>query len=153
MSSKLLQLLDNDVVCLNLEAKSADDVIKNLGERLLKNGFVKESFVKAVLESEKILPTGIPLEGELNAAIPHTDTIHVLKPGVALATLKYPVIFNNMVKPEEKVNVRLVFLLSLEHPKSQVEMLKEIAGVLQKPEAVERLISAATFEDVQAALS
>jgi PTS system galactitol-specific IIA component len=98
------------------------------------------------------LPTGLPLGGTINAAIPHTDIIHVVKPGVALATLKHPVIFKNMIKPEEDVSVQLVFLLSLNHPKSQVEILQEIAGVLQKPETVEKLITALTFEDVQVAL-
>jgi len=152
MSGKLLQLLDDDVVCLNLDASNASDVIENLGMRLFKNGYVRKSFIEATLESEKKLPTGLPLGGTINAAIPHTDIIHVVKPGVALATLKHPVIFKNMIKPEEDVSVQLVFLLSLNHPKSQVEILQEIAGVLQKPETVEKLITALTFEDVQVAL-
>jgi len=152
MSGKLLQLLDDDVVCINLDARNASDVIENLGMRLFKNGYVKESFIEATLESEKKLPTGLPLGGTINAAIPHTDTIHVLKPGVAIATLKHPVIFKNMVKPEEDVSVQLVFLLSLDHPKLQIEMLQEIAGVLQKPEVVKRILTAMTFEDVQVAL-
>jgi PTS system galactitol-specific IIA component len=152
MSGKLLQLLDDDVVCINLDARDASDVIENLGMRLFKNGYVKESFIEATLESEKKLPTGLPLGGTINAAIPHTDTIHVLKPGVAIATLKHPVIFKNMVKPEEDVSVQLVFLLSLDHPKSQIEMLQEIAGFLQKPDAVRRILTAMTFEDVQVAL-
>lgn len=152
MSSKLLQLLDDDVICLHLEAGSATDVIKDLGQRLFKNGYVKESFIEATLESEKVLPTGIPLEGAINAAIPHSETLHVLKPGVALAILNHPVVFKNMIKPDEDVYVRLVFLLALEHPKSQIEMLQEIAGVLQKPAIVEKLMSAVTFDDVRVAL-
>jgi PTS system galactitol-specific IIA component len=120
--------------------------------RLFKNGYVRKSFIEATLESEKKLPTGLPLGGTINAAIPHTDTTYVLKPGVALATLKHPVIFRNMVKPEEDVSVQLVFLLSLDHPNSQIEMLQEIAGILQKPETVKRLLTAVTFEDIQVAL-
>lgn len=152
MSSRLLQLLDDDVVCLHLEADSATDVIKNLGARLYKNGYVKGSFIEATLESEKVLPTGIPLEGAINAAIPHSESVHVKKPGVALATLNHAVVFKNMIKPDEDVAVQLVFLLSLEKPKSQIEMLQEIAGVLQKPEIVEKLMSAVTFDDVRVAL-
>ncbi|NMB54889.1 MAG: PTS sugar transporter subunit IIA [Leptolinea sp.] len=153
MSNKLLQLLDRDAVCLKMDARDATDVIENLGIRLFIDGYVKDTFVDAALSREQKLPTGLPLGGEVNAAIPHTDVVHVLKPGVALATLKRPVVFKNMIQPDEEVKVRLVFLLSLEQPKSQIEMLQEIAGVLQKPETVDKLISAATFEDVQAALA
>lgn len=152
MKNKLLQLLNTDVVCLNLVAQGASEVIEILGKRLYENGFVKKSFIEATLESEKKLPTGLPLGGTINAAIPHSETKHVVKPGVALATLKHPVIFKNMVKPDEDVNVQLVFLLSLDHPKSQIDMLQQIAGVLQKPLIVEKLMAAVTFDDVRAAL-
>jgi galactitol PTS system EIIA component len=152
MSNKLLQLLNENVVCLNLSARDSSEVIQNLGTRLYENGFVKKSFIEATLESEKKLPTGLPLGGTINAAIPHSETIHVVKPGVALATLKHPVIFRNMVKPEEDVKVQLVFLLSLDHPKSQIDMLQQIAGILQKPSIVEKLMTAVTFEEVRAAL-
>lgn len=148
-----MKLLDQDAICLNLDAKNAEDAIENLGIRLYIDGYVRDTFVDAALAREKKLPTGLPLGGDINAAIPHTDIIHVLKPGVAMATLKRPVIFKNMVQPEEDVSVRLVFLLSLEHPHSQIEMLQEIAGVLQKPEIVEKLMAANSFEDVQAALA
>ncbi len=148
-----MKLLDQDALCLNMDAKNAEDAIENLGIRLYIDGYVRDTFVDAALAREKKLPTGLPLGGEINAAIPHTDIIHVIKPGVAMATLKRPVIFKNMVQPEEDVSVRLVFLLSLEHPHSQIEMLQEIAGVLQKPEVVEKLMAANSFEDVQAALA
>ena len=29
------------------------------------------------------MPTGLPLEGKYNAAIPHTDIQHVIKPALA----------------------------------------------------------------------
>jgi PTS system galactitol-specific IIA component len=152
MSNKLHQLLDYNVVCLNLFAQNATEVIRKLGTRLYENGYVKHSFIEATLESEKKLPTGLPLGGIINAAIPHSDTIHVIKPGVAVATLKRPVVFKNMINPQQDVNVQLVFLLSLDHPKSQIAMLQQIANVLQKPSIVEKLMSAVTFEELQAAL-
>ena len=54
-----------------------------------------------------VMPTGLPLAGGINAAIPHMDLEDVLKPGVALATLLEPVIFqNNTIASEEGVPVR-----------------------------------------------
>jgi PTS system galactitol-specific IIA component len=153
MSNKLLQLLDRDAVCLKMDARDSHDVIENLGIRLFIDGYVRDTFVDAAWAREQKLPTGLPLGGEINAAIPHTDVIHVIKPGLAMATLNRPVVFKNMIQPDEDVKVRLVFLLSLEHPKSQIEMLQEIAGVLQNEDVVNRLLAADTFEDVQAALT
>lgn len=144
----LEKLLVKSAIVLNYPAKDAEDVVTELGRCLFEAGYVKDSFVQAALEREKTLPTGLPLLGGINSAIPHTDVEHVLKPGVAFATLPKPVTFQNMVLPEEEVPVRIIFLLALDEPKAQVGMLQEIAGVLQKPELIEDLVNASDCEDV-----
>jgi PTS system galactitol-specific IIA component len=57
-----------------------------------------------------------------------------------------------MAIPSETVQVSLVFLLALEQPKAQIEMLQEIAGVLQTSRVVSALMSAKQFNDVIDAL-
>jgi len=104
--------------------------------------------VKAAIDREKQLPTGLPLAGGINAAIPHTEIEHVIKPALGMATLKKPVAFQNMISPEEMVPVRLVFLLALEKPKAQVEMLQEIASVLLNSVLVEELLNENTYEGI-----
>ena len=116
-------------------------------------GYVRETFVDAALDRESRLPTGLPLSGDVNAAIPHTEVEHVLKPGLAMATLSAPVIFQNMVDPDEAVPCQLVFVMALDQPKAQIEMLQEIAGILQNPTAINSLMSAKDFEEVRAAFS
>jgi PTS system galactitol-specific IIA component len=93
------------------------------------------------------------LGGDINAAIPHTDIEHVVKSGLGMATLVNPVTFQNMIAPDEAVPVRLVFILALDQPKAQIEMLQEIAGVLQNPDLVARLMQARDFDGIKAALS
>lgn len=148
MSQTMLQLLEPKGVLLHVDAKDANTIIQMLGSRLLETGYVKDSFVDAAIDRESRLPTGLPLGGGYNAAIPHTDIDHVIKPGLALATLKNPVPFQNMAIPTETVDVSLVFLLALEQPKAQIEMLQEIAGVLQAPEVVAALMKATSYEEV-----
>jgi len=143
----LSDLLLKSTITLNLDSQSSSDVIQHLGSKLLDAGLVKASFVNAALEREKIMPTGLPLGGTINAAIPHTDVEHVYKAGVAMATLTQPVTFQNMVNPTEGVEVRIVFLLALDQPKSQIEMLQEIAGVLQNPNLIEGLVSAKSIPE------
>lgn len=152
MGQSLAELLVPEAISLNLAAREARQVVTHLGQILFQRGYVKETFVEAALEREKKMPTGLPLAGELNAAIPHTDIEHVLKPAVALATLAEPVVFHNMIAPEEDVSVRVVFLLALEQPKSQVEMLQEVASVLQRADILDRLVQAQDVETVRAIL-
>jgi len=149
----LLDLLVPEAVMLNLQATSAEDVIRHLAAALLAGGYVRESFAEAALEREARLPTGLQLSGEVNAAIPHTDIEHVIRPAVAMATLPQPVHFRNMIDPSVMVPVRLVFLLALEQPKSQVEMLQQVATILQNPQVVEELVNAKDLEAVRRALA
>jgi galactitol PTS system EIIA component len=152
-SEKILSLLVPSAVCVHLQAESSTQVLQALGDRLFQAGYVRDSFVAAALEREAHMPTGLPLDGQYNAAIPHTDIEHVIKPGLALATLAQPVNFQNMIQPEESVPVRLVILMALEQAKTQVEMLQEIAGVLQDSAVIEKLIHAQDVPGVQAAFS
>lgn len=146
----ILDFLIPNLVSLHYTAKDSTDVITHLGKLLFDAGYVHETFVEAALDRERGLPTGLPLSGDVNAAIPHTEVEHVRKPGLAMATLTAAVTFQNMVSPEEAVPCQLVFVMALDQPKAQIEMLKEIAGILQNPATIESLMSATTFEDVRA---
>lgn len=149
----LAQFLPQEAVVLQFEAATSEDVIRVLGERLRGLGCVKDGFVEATLRREAGMPTGLPLGGEINAAIPHVDIEYVNSPALALATLTSPVVFHNMVDPDEDVPVRLVIMLALDQPKSQIEMLQEVSGVLQQPELVRRLVEAASVAEALALLS
>ena len=149
----LSELLDPRAIAPNYPAADAEDVIRYLSAKLLDAGYVRDSFADAALSREAELPTGLVLGGDINAAIPHTDVEHVLKPAVALATLSRPVIFRHMIAPDEEVPVQLVFLLALEQPKTQVAMLQEVAGVLQNAQLIDELMSASSVAEVQVALA
>lgn len=150
---KISDFLHPEAIILQMDAKNSEDVIRNLGEKLYSLGFVKDNFVKATLEREAKMPTGIPLGGDVNAAIPHVDIEFVNKSALGLATLRQPVVFYNMVENDVEVPCRLVIMLALDAPKSQVEMLQEVAGILQQPEIIKALMAARTPEEVFTALS
>jgi PTS system galactitol-specific IIA component len=146
----ILDFLTPNLISLHYTAKDSTDVITHLGKLLFDAGYVHETFIKAALDRESRLPTGLPLSGDVNAAIPHTEVEHVKKPGLAMATLTAPITFQNMISPEEAVPCQLVFVMALDQPKAQIEMLQEIAGILQNTATIKRLMSATTFEDVRA---
>ena len=147
------EFLNEGAIILGSEATSSEEVIRALGGKLRDLGYVKDNFVEAALEREANMPTGLPLGGEYNAAIPHVDIEYVNQSALGLATFKEDIVFYNMVDSDEVVPCRLVIMLALDTPKSQIEMLQSVAAVLQNPDTIRKLVNAKTTEDVFSALS
>jgi PTS system galactitol-specific IIA component len=143
---KIKDFLCEDAVIIGMDAATSEEVIRKLGGKLRDLGYVKEDFVEAALEREAAMPTGLPLGGEYNAAIPHVDIEYVNQSALGLATLSKDVVFYNMVESDVEVPCRLVIMLALDQPKSQIEMLQSVAAVLQDPEIIQGLVNAETQE-------
>ncbi len=60
--------------------------------------------------------------------------------------------FHNMVDQDEMVPVKLVIMLALDQPKSQIEMLQSVAGLLQQPKLIASLMAARKPQDILNAL-
>ncbi|HEX2980667.1 MAG TPA: PTS sugar transporter subunit IIA [Anaerolineaceae bacterium] len=138
---------DEKITLLHLHATTADEAILSLGDILLEHSYVKPTFTQNVLAREKEFATGLPL-GEINVALPHTDSIHVHKQGIAVGVLDDPVDFHMMGKPEATLPVRLVFMLAIKENNDQIDMLQMFANVLQQPEFVQAILSAQSTPDV-----
>lgn len=129
MATSINEYLNKELIISNIEAETTDDVFYTLSKMLLRLGFVKDSFFNGLVERESKFPTGLSL-GKYNVAIPHTDAIHVIKPAIAIATLKHPVKFNSMDGNGE-VNVNIVFAMALNEPHSQIMMLQQLMFLIQ----------------------
>lgn len=144
----LSDLIEPRAVLPGLQAESAEQVIRMLGGILRERGNVADGFVQATLDRERQAPTGLPLAGTVNAALPHVDPSYVLRPAVALASLTAPVEFEHMVERGVRVPVRLVIMLALDKADAQVQMLSQVAGLLQSPELVDRIMACTTPQDL-----
>lgn len=145
-------MLDLDLVVLQMAARTSSEIIENLGSLMLAKGYVRNSYVQAVLDREEKLPTGLPI-GDFCVAIPHTDSGHVNQSNIAIATLKTPSIFYSMVNPAEKLKVELVFLLAVKDPSLQIQLLKNLMSVFQNKELLIKVRDATSKEDVSKLLS
>lgn len=125
-----MKMVHEELVFPGLTASNYEEVIKLVGSKMCAKGFVKDSYVDAVLEREKVFPTGLQI-GDFGIAIPHTDSKHVEKSMVGIATLKDAVIFQSMVDPSTEVAAKLVFLLAVKDPDGQMEMLKQLMSIFQ----------------------
>jgi PTS system galactitol-specific IIA component len=144
-----LKLLDQNLVMINLEAETKQEALEKLAERLYETGYVKETYAQAILEREKVFPTGLPTEG-YGVAIPHTDVEHVHKPAVALGILQKPVKFNLMgdLNPDSQVDVQIMFMLALKEPHMQLKLLQDIMEMIQDQELLKKMVEAETVQEL-----
>ncbi len=142
-----LSLRDENIL-VQAKAESREEIITRLGSLLFEHGFVKDTFVQAVLDREKVYPTGLqtPI---LGFAIPHTDTEHVNSPTVAIATLRQPVVFQAMGDPDTSVSVRVVMMLAISDPKAVVHVLRKVISILEDSEALTGLLGASSQEEIR----
>lgn len=121
--------VSGELSLVNLTAANSTEVLTALADAAFAAGWVKESFREAVIAREDEYPTAIPAQTPV--ALPHTDTEHVLKAGLAVATLTEPVIFGEMGSPENEVPVQVVVMMLVTDPSKQVQMLGKLIGVIQ----------------------
>lgn len=139
--------LQEDLVVMDLEAESSEEVFRKLGGKLIEAGYCKESYVEALINREKDFPTGINM-GEIGIAMPHTDREHVNKSGIAIARLKNPVKFFQMGTLDVEVQARIIFMLAVEDPDAHLIFLQRIIILLQDETVLQRILSAKDKQEI-----
>lgn len=132
------EFLSEDFIWLNEPVKSQLDVFEKVFTKCQDKGFVSEAFLEKIKEREKVFPTGLQLDG-YGVAIPHTDPECVNKQFIAVFTPEEDVSFKRMDDSTAEVKVKIIFVLGLNQPHSQLAMLQELMVLLQDKEAVENL--------------
>ena len=139
--------LEETLIFTGMKARNWQEVLQKTGEVLQEKGYAKDSYIDALIQREIKYPTGINM-GETGVAIPHTDTDKVMKEGIAIAVLDDPVAFGQMGTDQGTVRVKLVFVLAIREPGSQVERLKQMMQILRDREMLERLENASDSRSV-----
>ncbi|MGV8981497.1 sigma 54-interacting transcriptional regulator [Clostridium sp.] len=99
----LKDIINQDIIICDLEAKSKSDAIDALVELLEKQGYVDKEFMLSVYKRETmgatVLKNGI--------AIPHGEVSHVTKPAIAIAKLSKAIAW------EGNIEADIVFMIAL----------------------------------------
>ncbi|MGM0124732.1 PTS system, galactitol-specific IIA component [Enterococcus sp. AZ194] len=141
------QLIEESCIFLNQDIQTFEEVIQMVGEQFVAKGIAKESYVQAVIDREKIYPTGLPADG-YNIAIPHTDSNHILRPSIGVVVTKNPIEVSMMGNPEMKLSCQMFFPLAMEHPKKQLALLKQLMKFFQNKEDLEKICAATNKKEV-----
>ena len=139
--------IHEELIMVDVDAKDYEDAIRKVGKKLFDNGYVKDTYIDAVVAREAEFPTGLKLEG-IEIAMPHTAGVHVNEPAVCVAKLRNPVVFSHMGEPETKVNATLLFMMAIKNPDEQIDTLQSVMGVFTNKEAIEELKTANTESEL-----
>ncbi|WP_438732026.1 PTS sugar transporter subunit IIA [Enterococcus sp. AZ128] len=129
------------------ENVNKESILETIAQRLYKNSFVKESYIEAIKERERIFPTGLNTT-TFGIAIPHTDSKHVNKATIAVGILKQPVSFQEMGAEDIEVPVRIVFMLAIKEPDKQLETLQSVISLIENEEKMNALVHSKNESDV-----
>jgi len=131
---------DEELLEIQMVADDYHDVLDKIAKKLFKKGYVKESYIEAVKEREENYPTGLLVKDDYGIAIPHADEENVNKTGVAISTLKKPVLFKQMGgNDDELIPVNLVLMLAIKDPKQHMEIISKIMMLFSDKEILDKV--------------
>ncbi|WP_308556351.1 PTS sugar transporter subunit IIA [uncultured Lactobacillus sp.] len=117
-----------------LDQENQDQVLKKVYDKLLELGYVKGDFLSHIIEREHNFPTGLDTstlgKNIPNIAIPHTEGDFVNTRLIVPVALKNPVVFHNMIKPTEALEVKFLFMLLGNNPDGQASLLASVMRFL-----------------------
>lgn len=141
---KIVDYIDETLICLDLKSKNKEEMLKELGELIgnSKNIIDKKEVCKALIEREKIGSTGI---GK-GVGIPHAKTESATGLTIAFGISRSKIDFNSL--DEEKVNIFFVFASPLRDGQTYLKVLARISRLLRDEEFRKQLLNAKTEKEV-----
>lgn len=137
-----------ELLFYNMEANDKSDYFTKMSNKAEELGYVNDQFQVNVKKREETFPTGIQLE-EFAVAIPHTDAEYVNKEFIAVSVFDKPVKFASMEDADAVLEVKMAFMLGLNQPHSQLEVLTQLMTLIQDNEKVRELIEAGSKEELE----
>lgn len=133
----LSDLIHEELIFLDLDGLSKEDVIDNMAEALEEGGYVNNRFTLSLYKREA-MGSGI---FNNTIAIPHGLPENVIKPAIVIAKL------NNPVQWEGNIMVDLVLMLALKE--NNREEIKKLFFMIREDNLMEKLNSASSVKDIK----
>lgn len=130
-----------DVFVLDVNAADRYELLKLLAEKLYETGYVKSTYLNALIERENEYPTGLVVTDNFHVAIPHADVEHVEKEALVVVRTNRRITFRKMDDPSTEVPVDVVFLLVIKEPKGYVKFLAALTNLFTNEEFVKIILN------------
>ncbi|WP_353989504.1 PTS sugar transporter subunit IIA [Pediococcus argentinicus] len=149
---KVADYLNTKMTLLSTDFSNNEELFEQIAKIGLDNNYVTEDFLPKIKKREQEFPTGLQLEKQ-GVAIPHTDADTIKHEFVAVITNKNPIGFKRMDDPSEEVKAQVIFVLGLNMPHAQLEMLQALMSIIQNNDLLDSVKAASSFEEVQQLLN
>lgn len=140
----ITELLNANLIKLELNSKTKEDVIKEMAKLLEENGKLldKDKYIKAVLDREKEFSTGIGM----GIAIPHGKSSGVKEPALVFGRSSGGIDYQSM----DDESAHLFFLIAVPEESSDehLKILSQISRKLMHSELRDSLMKASTSEEI-----
>jgi len=130
-STKMLE----NVQVLHISKDNKEDVLEELSNAAIAKGYAKPNYHKAILEREDKYPTGLHIP-EIEVAIPHADAEWANESSLTIGVLDHPVKFQSMDGMGGDVNAEIIFMLTIQDPKEQINFLRAFSTILGTPDVL-----------------
>lgn len=149
---KEIKTLFKKELILKSKATTQEEVFKEVGQYLLEKNLITINFIDAIISREDNYPTGIDLsvveENLANVAIPHTDMKYCKTEAIVFVKLEQSISFQNMIRPEECLDVwYLFFILNNEKPRNR-NILSELMDFLTIADNMHQLNQLETTQEI-----
>ncbi|MGB9817478.1 MAG: PTS sugar transporter subunit IIA, partial [Desulfurococcaceae archaeon] len=85
-----------DIFVLNVNASDRYELLYSLAKKLHELGYVKDTYLKALINREENYPTGLVVNERFHVAIPHADVEHVEKEALVVVKTHRRITFRKM---------------------------------------------------------
>lgn len=140
--------IDKELIHLGLECETPDQVIEYLANKMASKGIVKDTYIQAVIDREKVSPTGLASK-TIGVAIPHASAEHANKSAVSIGICEQPITFQHMGGIGIDVHVEIVFLMAVDDPKGHLAFLKSVMGILQNGELLKEIRNSPSKDQIK----
>jgi len=124
----LEDLTSEELVSLNIEARTWEDAVRKSAEPLKKAGKIKQSYIERMIENIKTAGPYIVISPHVALPHAHPDS-DVMENAIGIATLKTPIRFGN----EANDPVKYVFCICATKQERHLSALADLAKLLDEP--------------------
>lgn len=144
--SQVREHLTKDLIFPNAKFETTDQLFTAVADKAKSLGYVNDQFLVKIKKRESEFPTGLQLEKQ-GVAIPHTDADTIEKEFIAVITNSNTQ-FHRMDDPSQEVAANAVFVLGLNQPHAQLELLQSLMALFQDDEFLSEVESAKTADAI-----
>ena len=124
------------VTLTGVRANTLEELLDIISCELQRKEMVADTFHEALVERERVYPTGIGTK-LFGVAIPHVDAEHVTTNAICTVTLDKPVAFGLMGGgPQDQIDVECLFVILLHDRSRHMKTLVRFMDILRNDEVL-----------------